>query len=68
MHTENPAPLYSNKNFTKQLQTRIKFNVLSGQKLILNNFLFKQFHVEVSVKGNVSDEQNNKTYKSTKKT
>lgn len=68
MHSENTVPLYSNKNFTKQLQTRIKFNVISGQKMILNDFPFQHFHVEVSVKGSILDEQNNKTYKSEKKT
>lgn len=64
MHSDNIAPLYSNKNFSKQLPLRIKFNVLSGQKLILNDLEFQNFHVEVSVKGSISDEQNNKTYKS----
>ncbi len=68
MHTENNAPLYSNKNFTDQLARRIKLNILSGQKLILNDIPFKQFHVEVYAKGSLTDERVNKAYKSNKKT
>ncbi len=45
MLAENNAPLYSNKNFLKALPTRIKFNILSGQKIILNDFPYKQFYV-----------------------
>ncbi len=55
MLAQNNAPLYSNKNFNKQLPTRIKFNVLSGQKLILNQIPYNQFYVEVIPKGNISD-------------
>ena len=36
--------------------------------MILNDFPCEQFYVEVSVKGSILDEQNNKVYKSDKKT
>jgi hypothetical protein len=68
MRSENNSPLYSNKNFTRPQQTKIKFNILSGQKLILNDLPYRQFHVEAFVKGGFSDDQNNKLYKSAKKT
>ena len=60
--------MYTNKNFTRAQLTKIKFNILSGQKIILNDLPYNQFHIEAFVKGSAADEQNNKLYKSQKKT